>query len=248
MQDAPASTSPRRGARLLWLALLLAAGVALGAGLGYRYGRQPAPDVVVLTQDQVAAQRLAVRQRDAEAQRLRAELDAAVGELAVERGARTELEAQLKAAQAEAGRAQDRLAFYEQLLPPGPEGTVDIRGAQLERAGPGLHYKVLLMRSGRGGTALTGMLAFRATGVLDGQLASLDLSPLKADVPADAAAGPVPEPNPLALQFDQYQRSEGLLELPAGFEPQTVTVSVLEGDTVRTSRTVEILSPGAPGL
>ena len=71
----------------------------------------------------------------------------------IERAARQELETQLRAAQAEVGRVRDQLAFYEQLLPPGPEGSVDIRGAQVERAGQGLRYKVLLMRSGRNGGA-----------------------------------------------------------------------------------------------
>ena len=80
-------------------------------------------------------------------------LDAADGELVIERAARQELETQLRAAQAEVGRVRDQLAFYEQLLPPGPEGSVDIRGAQVERAGQGLRYKVLLMRSGRNGGA-----------------------------------------------------------------------------------------------
>ena len=46
-------------------------------------------------------------------------LDAADGELVIERAARQELETQLRAAQAEVGRVRDQLAFYEQLLPPG---------------------------------------------------------------------------------------------------------------------------------
>ncbi|CFO06121.1 integral membrane protein [Bordetella pertussis] len=44
----------------------------------------------------------------------------------------------------------------------------------------------------------------------------------------------------LALQFDQYQRSQGLLDLPDGFVPETVTVSVLEDTTVRATRTVKL--------
>ena len=48
----------------------------------------------------------------------------------------------------------------------------------------------------------------------------------------------------LALQFDQYQRSQGMLALPEGFVPESVTITVLEGDTVRaTQRQARTLSP-----
>jgi hypothetical protein len=44
----------------------------------------------------------------------------------------------------------------------------------------------------------------------------------------------------LALQFDQYQRSQGILAIPEGFVPESVTVSVLEGETVRATRSVKL--------
>ena len=237
-----------------WLTLLcvLAVGLAIGAAAGYRQGRQSAAanNTVVVTAEQVAAQDAAIRQSQAESRFLRAQLDTADGEIAVERAARQELETQLRSAQDELGRVRDRLAFFEQLLPPGPEGAVDIRGAEVQRVGQGLKYRVLLMRSGRSDTPFTGTLRFQAAGVLKGETVSVDLAPmqLKADAPAPApvagagagaGAGPAAG-GPLALQFDQYQRSEGVLELPEGFVPETVTISVLEGATVRASRSVKL--------
>lgn len=229
-----------------WLAALclLAIGLALGAAGGYRYARQSAApaDTVVITAEQAAAQDAAIRQGQAESRFLRAQLDTADGEIAVERAARQELETQLRGVQEELGRVRDRLAFFEQLLPPGPEGAVDIRGAEIQREGQGLKYRVLLMRSGRSDTPFTGMLRFQAAGVLKGETVSVDLAPmqLKADTPADPGAVPAAGGGPLALQFDQYQRSEGVLELPEGFVPETVTVSVLEGSTVRAARTIKL--------
>lgn len=247
MQPLPESTTGRRsGTWLRWLVALgvLALGLALGAAAGYRYAQQSgsASNAVVITAEQAAAQDAAVRQSQAESRFLRAQLDTADGEIAVERSARQELEAQLRITQEELGRVRDRLAFFEQLLPPGPEGAVDIRGAEILREGQGLKYRVLLMRSGRSETPFTGMLRFQAAGVLKGETVSVDLAPmqLRADTPADPGAVPAAGGGPLALQFDQYQRSEGVLELPEGFVPETVTISVLEGSTVRASRTVKL--------
>ncbi|AIT26686.1 hypothetical protein [Bordetella holmesii] len=44
----------------------------------------------------------------------------------------------------------------------------------------------------------------------------------------------------LALHFDQFQRSQGVLALPEGFVPESVTVTVLEEGTVRATRNVKL--------
>lgn len=239
----------------------LVIGLMFGAAGGYQYARKSVMAIpsVVITAEQMAAQDAAVRQSQAESRFLRAQLDTADGEIAVERAARKELEAQLRATQDEVGLVRERLAFFEQLLPPGPEGVVDIRGAEVQRDGQGLKYRVLLMRSGRSDAPFMGALRFQASGILKGDVVSVDLAPMhvKADVadgdsktndsdkekPGGKAAAPDaadPESSFLPLQFDQYQRSEGMLELPEGFVPESVIVSVLEGTTVRASRTIKL--------
>ena len=276
MQTAPASATGQRSGLITRWPVMLAAlvmGLALGAVAGHYYARKStttAPSVTI-TAEQIAAQDAAVRQSEAESRFLRAQLDTADGEIAVERAARKELETQLRAAQDEIGLVRERLAFFEQLLPPGPEGVVDIRGAEVQRDGQGLKYRVLLMRSGRGDAPFTGALRFQASGVLKGEVVSVDLAPMqiKVETPVGTNAGATEAANPsadkttskgnknstndassrsasdsatglLPLQFDQYQRTEGVLELPEGFVPETVTISVLEGTTVRASRTVKL--------
>lgn len=241
------SASPRNSGSgvVLRVAAGVLAGVLAGAGVGYYYARavyRPV-DAVVLSTAQVEARDEAMRQQAAQLRYVRGQLDTADGELVIERSARQELETQLHAAQAEVGRVRDQLAFYEQLLPPGPEGTVDIRGAQVDRDGAGLRYKVLLMRSGRGGAApFAGMLRFQATGTLKGETVTIELAPMqvKPENGAEPVAGEPPAAAPLALQFDQYQRSQGVLALPEGFVPENVTISVLEGEVVRASRSVKL--------
>ena len=154
--DSPIASQSRRPRGLARVAIALALGVALGvAGTSLYVRHQARASVAAAASDPLpsSAQEEAMRQQRTQLRFTQGQLDAADGELMIERAARQELETQLRAAQAEVGRVRDQLAFYEQLLPPGPEGSVDIRGAQVERAGQGLRYKVLLMRSGRNGGA-----------------------------------------------------------------------------------------------
>ena len=44
----------------------------------------------------------------------------------------------------------------------------------------------------------------------------------------------------LRLDFAQFQRGQGLLAIPPGFAPKSVTVRVLEGDIVLASRVVAL--------
>ncbi|WP_430795319.1 DUF6776 family protein [Achromobacter spanius] len=242
----PAARSPSRShGAVLCLCVMLLLGVLVGGAAGFFHARQlyRPQDAVVISVQQAEAQDEAMRQQATQLRYIRGQLDKADGELVIERSARQELETQLHAAQAELGRVRDQLAFYEQLLPPGPEGSVDIRSMQIDREGGGLRYKVLLMRSGRnGGTPFAGALRFQATGVLKGETVTVDLAPMQ----VKSEAGPVTATGEnltaasLALQFDQYQRSQGILAVPDGFVPESVTVSVLEGETVRASRSVKL--------
>ncbi|WP_370638745.1 DUF6776 family protein [Achromobacter sp. ES-001] len=244
--DAPSSHSPSRPAGgMLRIVAGLLIGVLLGGAVGYGYALRQArpPDALVISTQQAEAQAEAMRQQNAQLRYTQSQLDTADGELVIERSARQELETQLRVAQAEVGRVRDQLAFYEQLLPAGPEGSVDIRGVQIDREGGGLRYKVLLMRSGRnGGTPFAGALRFQATGVLKGETVTVDLAPMqvKAETGPVTTTGETTTAASLALQFDQYQRSQGILAVPEGFVPESVTVSVLEGETVRASRSVKL--------
>ena len=240
--DSPIASQSRRPRGLARVGIALALGVALGvAGTSLYVRHQARASVAAAASDPLpsSAQEEAMRQQRTQLRFTQGQLDAADGELVIERAARQELETQLRAAQAEVGRVRDQLAFYEQLLPPGPEGSVDIRGAQVERAGQGLRYKVLLMRSGRnGGAPFSGALRFQAVGTLKGETVTVELAPMQ--VKSEATPAPDGVAAGLALQFDQYQRSQGMLALPEGFVPESVTITVLEGDTVRATRSVKL--------
>ena len=149
----------------------------------------------------------------------------------------------MRAAQAEVGRVRDQLAFYEQLLPPGPEAR-SIYAARRSSARRGLRYKVLLMRSGRNGGAPFSCAALQAVGTL-GETVTVELAPMQ--VKSEATPAPDGVAAGLALQFDQYQRSQGMLALPEGFVPESVTITVLEAIRARPAASSSNFESG-PGL
>lgn len=223
-----------------WLLAIALLTLALGVVFGYRYAHHQVRERDAITPQQAAALGTRMAQAEAESRELRSRLDAAGGELAVEQGMRKGMEQQLQAAQAELGRVRDQLAFFEQLLPPGPKGSLDIRAVAFERQGAALRYRVLLMRNAGNGDAFRGSLQFIAGGMQKGKRVTHELLPLQ--VRADGSVAPPTEAGKelLALNFDQYQRSLGVLAVPPGFIPSTITVRVLEGDAVRVVRNVDI--------
>lgn len=222
------------GSMLAALAVFLVGAVS-GAGFMYFGLERPALDA--------AQSRAQTYEQDLAALRGRLELAnnaaaALEGRLLVEESTRRGLETGLQAMQTELGAARDSLAFYEQLMPPGPQGAISIRALDIERVGPHLRYRLLLMRSGNNDKAFQGNLQFLAKGLLNGEAATVTLLPTTLPVSSenetDTSAGL------MAVELTDFQRDSGLLSLPAGFVPESLTVNVLEGRTLRTSRNVEL--------
>jgi hypothetical protein len=169
--------------------------------------------------------------------------------LLTERATRLELEKILTNVQTELGRTQDQLAFFEDLLPPGPQGALDIRAVEIAQHAEGLQYRVLLMRSGKATKPFVGTLQFiakgycRVAGVVAEQ--TIVLQPLLAEAPQVQTQPPGAKQTEaqqvaLGLEFAQFQRGQGLLALPPGFAPKFVTVRVLEGGIVLASKVVAL--------
>ncbi|ALM84946.1 hypothetical protein ASB57_20000 [Bordetella sp. N] len=240
---------------------MLLVGLVIGGEVAYLFLRQPQDDPAAPTPAAMQALQAQVLQRSADLEFVRRQLDMAEGELAVERSMRESLTAQVGTQLDQLGRLHDQLAFYEQLLPAGPGGVVSVRGMEIEQTADGLRYRVLLMRSARNGSPpFVGSLQFVADGTQDGKPKTLVLRLLRPADPATAAATPgtpaagtgsaggktagaqAPAPTPpdmIPFDFDQYQRGQGLLSLPDGFVPNSITLNVLEGGVVRATRTVK---------
>lgn len=151
----------------------------------------------------------------------------------VQDGTQRALQDKIAELQKTLGSTQDQLSFYEQLLPPGPAGAVTVRAFDIQPKGDFLQYRVLLTRSvAEPAEAFKGRLRFMATGLQDGTTVEVELSPPEVRQP-DAGNDAGTATDSLALSFDQYQRSTGVLQRVPGLMIQSVRVDVLEGDTVR---------------
>ena len=242
-----ARTAGRTFASLIGGVLLL---LVLGGALGVFIAQQPNAEALAL---QVRTERAALSQarQTFEAERIQADsqFNVARRELLIERAARAELEKLLESVRAELSRQQDQLAFLENLLPPGPQGSLDIRALDIQKQTDGLHYRVLLMRSGKSIKRFEGMLQFVGVGhrsdagqVLEQRIV---LHPLVSESAQDSglalnAAKAEALHESLRLDFVQFQRGQGLLAVPQGFALKSVTVRVLTGDIVLASKVVAL--------
>lgn len=226
--------------------LLLGAGVLLGAFIAQRPDSDSA--AMQLRSDRVAHAQVR-SDFDLQLQSAQSRIDQVQSELVLERAARAELVKNLSASQKDLGELKDQLAFYEQLLPPGPQGSINLRAVDIVLQDRTLFYRVLLMRSGKPGERFNGKLQFIATGLTHGKEHTYSLSPLQTGVAGNASgqpstgamsAGGDAMADVLKLSFEQFQRSQGLLALPEDFEPKSVTVQVLDGDIVLASRRVDL--------
>ncbi|MCC7227082.1 MAG: hypothetical protein IT507_10355 [Burkholderiaceae bacterium] len=227
--------------------VLAGAGALVGA---YVAGRPGNEDLALQLKSERAARSQAALEWDAQLQAATRRVEQTQGELAVERAARIGLERSLQNAEKDLGLMRDKLAFYEQLLPPGPQGSIDVRAFEVQPQADGLSFRVLLMRSGKPGERFSGSLQFVATGLRDGRSDTVVLKPLQAQIKAavpgasssSQAGTPSADqaPDVLKLEFDQFQRGQGLLAVPEGFTPLTVTVRVVEGEIILASRRVDL--------
>ncbi len=219
---------------LVWLLV-----VVVVSGLGYWFGQNSRSGEFVNRFEGLRTQLdVTVAQYRQELMALGTERDALHSQLLVEQTTRATLETSLQNAQNELGMVNERLAFYEQLLPPGPAGSVNVRALDIEPRPGVLSYRVLLMRNGaKGAASFNGLMEFVANGVQKGKNVKMTLSP----VAAGKATGPSDSPaSPLQLSFDQFQRAEGLLSVPSGVTIKSVTLNVMEGAMVRATRTVNL--------
>jgi len=208
-----------RGTLIGWFAaalLLVGVGALVGAFIAQRPGAESA--ALQLRSDRVA-QSLARSEFETQLQAAQSRIDQAQSEMLIERAARAELEKNLADSQRELGKLKDHLAFYEQLLPPGPQGAIDLRAVDIAMQGPALSYRVLLMRSGKPGERFTGRLEFVAAGRQKNKEVTHVLSVLQTGS-AISAPGKEVQGTPsvtdassewLKLDFEQFQRLQGML-------------------------------------
>jgi hypothetical protein len=144
--------------------------------------------------------------------------------ITAERAAQQRLTAQIKILETENRALRDDLGFFEKLMPASGAEGVAIRGLQAEvLAGTQLKWQVLVMQPVKNAPEFRGRLEMSISGVLNGK-------PWMMDLPGGAQP----------LQFRQYRRVEGMVDLPPQAVVKNVSAKVVEGTATRAVQSVKL--------
>ncbi|AWP76632.1 DUF6776 family protein [Bordetella bronchiseptica] len=192
-----------------WLVLLLV-GIVLGAGgvlfLQTNYGPQR------LTVEQSEQLHTELSAANLERQRLQTQLDEAIGQRDANKSTHEQLTTDLAQARTRIDTLNQELLLFQDAMPPDPRGgDIGVRSAVFKRQPGQLSYQVLIMRENHAGPAFKG----NVTLAIEGNYANGRRGTLT--------------PDPLALDLQRYNNTQGVLPLPDGFTPRSVTIRVLDG-------------------
>lgn len=144
--------------------------------------------------------------------------------ITTETSARERLAAQIKVLEAENLALRDDLGFFQNLIPATGTQGVAIRALQAEvLAGTQLRWQVMVIQQAKNAPEFRGTLQMSMSGTLDGK-------PWMADLPG----------GPQALQFRQYRRVEGLVDLPPQAVVKNVSARVVEGTATRAVQSIKL--------
>ncbi|MBC7647934.1 MAG: hypothetical protein H7197_02270 [Vitreoscilla sp.] len=144
--------------------------------------------------------------------------------LTAEKAAQEKITTQLKQLESDNRLLRDDLGFFEKLLPAGGADGITIRGLQAELLSASqLKWQVLVIQPVKNAPEFNGKMEVTFNGTLAGK-------PWTATLPGGAQD----------LQFKQYRRIEGVLDLPPQAVVKTVTAKVVEGTAIRSVQTFKL--------
>ena len=144
--------------------------------------------------------------------------------ITAEKAAQERMAAQIKTLEAENRALRDDLGFFEKLIPSSGAEGVAIRGLQAEvLGGAQLKWQVLVIQPTKNAPEFRGKLEMSIVGTLNGK-------PWMMDLPGGAQQ----------LQFRQYRRIEGMVDLPPMAVVKNVSAKVVEGSHTRAVQSIKL--------
>jgi hypothetical protein len=144
--------------------------------------------------------------------------------MTAEKAAQQTMAARIKQLEADNRALRDDLGFFEKLMPAGGGESAAIRGLQAEMLSEmQVKWQVLVIQPVKNAPEFKGRLELTFTGTLNEK-------PWTTGLPG----------GPPGLQFKQYRRIEGVLDLPPMAVVKTVTAKLLEGTVVRSVQTFKL--------
>lgn len=146
------------------------------------------------------------------------------GLLKTEKATVEALTAQVRQLESTNQQLREDLGFFERLMPADEVQGLAIRGIQVEKvAGVQWRWQLLVMQATRNALTFKGRLELVFTGLQDGK-------PWSFTYPKGGQP----------VEFNQYRRLEGVVDLPSTAVVKTVTARLIDGQTVRLARTVNV--------
>jgi hypothetical protein len=144
--------------------------------------------------------------------------------LTAEKAVREKMSSQIKQLESDNRSLRDDLGFFEKLLPASATESASIRSLQAEVVSETqLKWQVLVIQPVKDAATFNGKLELTVTGTQSGK-------PWVMSLPGGAQV----------LQFKQFRRIEGMLDLPPLTVVKTVTAKVFEGTAVRSVQTFKL--------
>ena len=157
-------------------------------------------------------------------ERIQSLLNTSGSSITVERAAQERLAAQVRALEAQNRALREDLGFFEKLMPASGTEAIAIRGLEAEvLSGTQLKWQVLVIQAARNAPEFRGKLELSFSGTLDGK-------PWLMPLPS----------GPQVLQFRQYRRLEGMVDLPPQAVVKNVSARVVEGTVSRAVQNVSL--------
>ncbi|MDP2064515.1 MAG: hypothetical protein Q8K38_00895 [Burkholderiaceae bacterium] len=150
--------------------------------------------------------------------------------LTAEKAAQEHLAGQIRQLEADNRALRADLGFFEKLIPASTTEAIAIRGLQAEALGAPelslqMKWQVLVIQPVKNAPEFKGKLDLTFTGTQNGK-------PWMMSLPGGGQP----------LQFHQYRRIEGLVDLPPQVVVHTVSARVLEGTVTRAVQTIKLSS------
>lgn len=208
---------------LRWAVVALTLGFSAALALwAFEFGKEIA-GLDRSSRQELARLRIEVAELRAENERARAVADSADSLVKAEKAAQERLAQQVRQLEADKLALQADLGFFEGLMPSTGDG-LQLRGLQAEVRTPGqLRYQLLLMQAGRASADFNGRYELVLHGSVDGR------------------AWTATHPGERPLQFRQYVRVEGSIDLPPGAVLKTVQARVYDPKgSLRAERTARL--------
>jgi hypothetical protein len=159
-----------------------------------------------------------------ERDRIQSILNTSGSAMTVERAAQERLSAQIRTLEAENRTLRQDLGFFEKLTAASGTEAVAIRGLQAEvLSGTQLKWQVLVIQPVKNAPEFRGKLELSLSGTQDGK-------PWMMPLPGGAQP----------LQFRQYRRLEGMVDLPPQVVVKNVSARVVEGSVSRAVQNVSL--------